>query len=218
MRSWLSATLSLLGTMLSVGVVSAHPHIFVDARATISFNAFGQLETIQNEWTFDEAFSVWQVQGLDIDDNGVTTPQEMQSLADENLAALADFGFYTSVGEGDQALELKPVGPASFSFSGNRSTLTFSVAPATPFLAPDRLEIGIADPAFYLGISFADASKLSFENLPPRCETQLLAGKPMADDVAAQLLSLGPDVFQLPPELAAKLRGSQQQIVISCHQ
>lgn len=194
----------------------AHPHLFVEARATITFDEGGNLSTIRNEWMFDEAFSVWQVQGLDANSDGKTSSGELQTLADENLAALADFGFYTSVGQAGQFVELTPVGPARFEFSNRRSTLTFSVAPTIPYRAEGKLEIGIADPAYYVGITFADASAVDVVNQPLGCRTELQAGRPMGDDVAADLLSLGPDVLQLPADLAAKLRGSQQAIVVAC--
>jgi nickel/cobalt exporter len=194
----------------------AHPHLFVDARATITFDEAGNLSLIRNEWTFDEAFSVWQIQGLDANSDGTMTSTELQGLADENLAALAAFGFYTSVGREGQTLELEPIGDARFEFSDRRSTLTFSVAPKVPYRMEGKLEIGIADPAYYVGITFADTSAVKVENLPAGCSTELLKGRPMSDDAAADLLALGPDVLQLPAELAAKLRGSQQEIVVNC--
>jgi hypothetical protein len=56
--------------------------------------------------------------------DGVTSPDEMQSLPDENLTALADFGFYTSV---DPQL---------------------TVVPVAPYRIGQQMEIGIADPAY----------------------------------------------------------------------
>ena len=80
------------------GAAAAHPHIFVDAKATIVFNDQGALTAIRNWWTFDEAFSVWQIQGLDTNGDGITSSEEMQDLANENLAGLSEYGFYTSAG------------------------------------------------------------------------------------------------------------------------
>lgn len=206
-----------LGLLLAASTIAvAHPHLFVEARAIITFDDAGNLSAVRNEWMFDEAFSVWQVQGLDVNLDGKTSSEELQVLADENLNALADFGFYTSVGQAGQTVELTPIGPARFEFSNRRSTLTFTVAPAVPYRAKGKLEIGIADPAYYVGITFADASAVDVVNRPFGCSTELLAGRPMGDDVAADLLSLGPDVLQLPADLAAKLRGSQQEIVVDC--
>ncbi len=43
----------------------AHPHIFIDAKATIVFDDAGDVAGIRHSWTFDESFSTWQIQGLD---------------------------------------------------------------------------------------------------------------------------------------------------------
>ena len=62
----------------------AHPHIFVDARATITFDDAGQVVSVHTSWTVDEHYSSWAVQGLDTDLDGTVTTMEMQPLADKN--------------------------------------------------------------------------------------------------------------------------------------
>ena len=90
--------LASAATFALAGAAQAHPHIFIDAKATIVFNDAGELAEIKNSWTFDEAFSVWQVQGLDTNNDGITSSEEMQDLADENIKGLSEYGFYTSAG------------------------------------------------------------------------------------------------------------------------
>src|SRR5690606_4918427 len=96
--------LAAAAMLLGAGAALAHPHIFIDAKATLVFDDSGRLTAIRNSWTFDEAFSVWQIQGLDVDGDGITTSAEMQELADENLIGLAEYGFYTSAGEAEDQL------------------------------------------------------------------------------------------------------------------
>ena len=81
----------------------AHPHIFIDARAIVSFDDSGAVKSIHNSWTFDELFSSWQVQGLDTNGDGTTSSEEMQELADENLARLSEHQYYEFAGEGADA-------------------------------------------------------------------------------------------------------------------
>jgi ABC-type uncharacterized transport system substrate-binding protein len=61
---------------LTIGAAAVHPHIWIDAKATISFNDAGELVAIHNTWTFDEAFSVWQIQGLDSNNDGITSSED----------------------------------------------------------------------------------------------------------------------------------------------
>ncbi len=194
----------------------AHPHIFVDAKAKVVFDDSGALVAIHHEWTFDEAFSVWQVQGLDENEDGVTSSGEMQELADENLAGLAEYQFYTFAGAGRESLAFVAAGRPRYVFENNRSTYFFSVAPASPYAIRDSLEIAINDPEYYVAITFGDPSSVTLENAPAGCEAELLPPEPMDDVLAAQLYALPPEVTELPPELASAMRGVQGAIIVTC--
>lgn len=194
----------------------AHPHIFIDAKATILFNDAGELIGIRHSWTFDEAFSVWQTQGLDTNEDGVTSSEEMQELADENMAGLAEYGFYTYAGEGASTLPMASMDDARFTFEDGRSTLTFGVEPQGPYRIKDELEVAINDPEYYVAITFSEASDVSLENAPDGCTARLEEPEPMSDELAAKLYALPPDVTLLPPEIAAELRGVQGAIIVDC--
>ncbi len=196
--------------------VFAHPHIFIDARATLVFNDQGELARIVNEWTFDEAFSVWQIQGLDTNGDGITSSEEMQELADENLVGLGDYGFYTSLGTGETSLALAAAGDARFVFENHRSTLSFAVDLQQPYRIEAPLEIAIADPEYYVAITLPDAASVTLENAPRGCVMHLEPPREIPEDLQARLFELPPDVTRLPADLEAAVRGSQGAIVIDC--
>jgi nickel/cobalt exporter len=212
-----STFLASAATVLALATTaSAHPHIFIDAGATISFDDSGRLVSIGNAWTFDEAFSVWQVQGLDVDGDGITTSAEMQELADENITGLAQYGFYTSAGNGAETLRFVADGTATFDYTDNRSTLRFGIVPeGGPHPIDGRLEIAIADPEYYVAITVRP-DVLVFENLPDSCKTHLEPPREVPPELQARLFELGPDVITLPPDLEQALRGTQGAIVIDC--
>ncbi len=194
----------------------AHPHIFIDAKATILFNDAGEVTGIRNTWTFDEAFSVWQTQGLDTNGDGTTSSAEMQELADENITGLAEYGFYTSAGEKDQTVPMASMDDARFVYENGRSTLTFGIEPQAPYRIKDALEVAIYDPEYYVAITFADVADVSLENAPDGCTVRLEPPRDMSEEILSELYALPPDVTQLPPKLAAAMRGSQGAIVVSC--
>jgi nickel/cobalt transporter (NicO) family protein len=208
--------LALVSVLASVSAALAHPHIFIDAKATLVFDDSGRLTTIRNAWTFDEAFSVWQVQGLDTNEDGITSRDEMQELADENLVGLAEYGFYTSAGEGDTTLKFSSGQDSEFVYENNRSTLSFSVWLPQPYAIQRSLEISIADPQYYVAISFADIGDVTLENAPAGCVARLEPPREMSPDLQARLFELSPDVTELPPDLAAAVRGTQGAIVVDC--
>lgn len=208
--------LAFAATLGLAGVAQAHPHIFIDAKATIVFNDAGELTGIRNSWTFDEAFSVWQIQGLDTNGDGITSSEEMQDLASENVEALAEYNFYTSAGETASSLPFASMGDGKFVFEDNRSTLSFGIEPQGPYRIKDKLEISVADPEYYVAITFDAPSDITLENAPAGCAVRVEPPREMSPDLQARLFELPPDVTKLPADLEAAVRGTQGAIVVAC--
>lgn len=212
--------LKLVGGLLLTAALAtpanAHPHILIDAKATLIFDAAGDLAAIRNSWTFDQLFSVWQIQGLDTNGDGVTSSEEMQDLAHENMKGLADYNFYTSAGEGQQSLDFEAAGDQKFTFRDNRSTLDFTIRLKTPYRIEKPIDVAIADPEYYVAISFKSDADVTLDNAPSACSFQMIPPREMSDDLAARLFAIPPDVTDLPPDLEAALRGVQGSIRVNC--
>lgn len=191
----------------------AHPHIMIDAKATIRFDDTGRVAGLHHSWTFDTAFSVWMVQGLDTDGDGSVSSAEMQALADENMVGLADYGFYTYAGD-DMAFDA--VGDQRMVYENNRVTLDYSIAADQPQAPGERFELGIYDPEYYVAITVNDAADVTLENAPEDCAVRVEPPVPMTREVEERLYALGPEVLELPPDLAAAMRGTQGLVVVSC--
>src|SRR3569833_1106187 len=139
----------------------AHPHIFVDAKAAITFNDAGEVVSIHNSWTFDQVYSAWSIQGLDTNNDGKYSRAELQPLADDNMDGLADYQYYTFAGEGnDPNLPFSHGSHPSIDYDGTRTTLNFDVALAKPYAIRNSLELSIDDPEYYVAITFHDPSDI----------------------------------------------------------
>jgi ABC-type nickel/cobalt efflux system permease component RcnA/ABC-type uncharacterized transport system substrate-binding protein len=194
----------------------AHPHIFIDAKVTVVFDDAGDVIGLKSDWTFDQAFSAWVIQGLDTNGDRETSPDELQPLADDNMNGLTEFGFYTFAGSGDDLMAFTPVGDQRMTYTGERVTLSYSLKATAPRPVGAQFELGIYDPEYYVSISFADATDVTLENAPAACGVTLEPPKEMSDELQTRLYSLGPDVTELPPDLAAAMRGTQGLIVVTC--
>jgi ABC-type nickel/cobalt efflux system permease component RcnA/ABC-type uncharacterized transport system substrate-binding protein len=194
----------------------AHPHIFVDAKATITFDDAGQVVKVHNSWTFDEAYSAWAVQGLDTNNDGQLSREELQPLADDNMQGLSEYEYYTFAGEGPDNLKFAFGSNPVMRYEGGRQTLNFDVALDRPYAIQDHLELAINDPEYYVAITFADASTVQLVNAPGNCSVALTDPEPMSDALQNQLADLGPDVVKLPPALEQQMRGVQGAILVSC--
>lgn len=210
--------LAVLFTFFSLAVPAfAHPHIFIDAKAVVVFNDAGDVVAVRHTWTFDEAFSAWSIQGLDTNNDGVTSEAELQPLADENMKGLAAYNYYTSMGApGGTDLTFKPLPNPRLDYADGRTTLNYTVALDKPYHVNGTLEIGIDDPEYYVAITFAGPQAVSLENAPAGCSAVLNPPKDLPADLAAKLYALGADVVQLPPDLEAAMRGMQGSIDVKC--
>ena len=207
----------LIGLLVAlVAPASAHPHIFIDAKAKIIFNDAGEVIGVENSWTFDEAFSAWQTAELDVNKDGTTSTEEMAELADENIKGLAEYAFYTYAGEGESTLPLASMDNARFVYENGRSTLTFGVEPQGPYRIKDTFEVAIYDPEYYVAITIPDTSAVTLENAPQGCAVSLQAPREMSQELADRLYALPADMLKLPPDLAAALRGVQGAIQVRC--
>lgn len=191
----------------------AHPHIFIDAEVEVVFNDAGEIATLRHAWTFDTAFSVWMVQGLDTNGDGIVSTEEMQELADENMIGLADYGFYTFAGDG---MAFTAAGDQRMRYEDNRVTLDYAINATQPVAPGSDFELGIYDAEYYVAIGFADAGDVTLVNAPDSCRVDLIPPHPMDPQTEARLYALGPEVLELPPDLAAAMRGTQGAIRIAC--
>ncbi|MFD2646856.1 DUF1007 family protein [Devosia albogilva] len=194
----------------------AHPHIFIDAELAVVMDGNAAVTGLRHDWTFDSAFSAWMVQGLDTNGDGITAPEEMQELADENMLGLAEYGFYTTAGDVASPMTFRSAGDQRMRFEDGRVTLSFSLVADTPQPVGSGFELGVYDPEYYVAISFGDASDVRLETAPAACAAELVPPRPMDPAVEERLYALGPEVLELPPDLAAAMRGTQGMIVVRC--
>jgi ABC-type nickel/cobalt efflux system permease component RcnA/ABC-type uncharacterized transport system substrate-binding protein len=208
--------LALLALLAFAAPALAHPHIFIDAHARIVFDANGAVSEIHNTWVFDEAYSAWAIQGLDTNNDGTVSVDEMQPLADDNLQGLSEYNFYTFAGEGAVDLKFKALPGATYTYDGKRVTLDFGLTPEKPYRIGKTLELSITDPEYYVAITFADPSTVTLENAPSGCAVRLDPPKDMDPALADTLYALPADVTKLPPDLEKAVRGLQGAILVDC--
>ena len=216
MRRRIAALFGLLIALLPLPAF-AHPHIFIDAKAAVTFNDAGQVISIHNTWTFDQAYSAWSIQGLDTNNDGKYSPEELQPLADDNMNGLADYEYYTFAGEGkDPNLKFSHGSNPKLTYDGKQTTLSFDVALAEPYAIRKSLELSIDDPEYYVAITFHAPSDIQLINAPKTCAIKMEDAKEMPQELADALYALPPDVTKLPPELEQAMRGMQGAILINC--
>jgi len=196
--------------------VQAHPHIWIDARAVVVFNADGDVSAIKHEWTFDQAFSSWSIQGLDTNGNGQIDPAEFQSLADENMVGLKEYQYYTFAGVGQENVHFTPGPDPRITYDGARTTLHFTLVPDQPIRASGLLEIEVTDPEYYAAFTFLTDRGITLENAPDSCVGEVNPPKEIDPAIEQKLFELGPDVTILPAELKDVAADLANVVTVRC--
>ena len=158
----------------------AHPHVWVTARAELLYEG-GRLRAVRHHWTFDEGYSAVSVEGLDVNRDGKTTPDELAELARTNTTSLVDFGYFTQLKAGGAKQGFGAPRNERMVFENGRTTLTFELPLAAA--APGRMVVlDVYDPTFFVDFRTADGEDaVTLAGAPPGCKLKITRPKPMVE-------------------------------------
>jgi ABC-type uncharacterized transport system substrate-binding protein len=168
---------------LSVGLVSpalAHPHVWVTAKAEVVFASDGRVTGVRHHWTFDEAYTAYVTQGLDKNNDGKLTPEELQELADENAASLNEFGYFTVLKARGKPQSFDPPREARMTMEKTQVAMSFLLPLKAPVAPTGAVSIEIEDPTFFVYFSLTEGNaSVSLANAPQGCVTSIAKAKPL---------------------------------------
>lgn len=154
----------------AASAASAHPHVWVTAKAELVYAA-GKVAGVRHAWSFDPEYTAFVTQGLDTNNDGRLTPDELSGLAAENTKNLAEFGYFTKLKvAGKEQAFAEPREP-SMRMEGNALTLSFLLPLTTP--APQGRGVAaleVYDPTFFVSFAYAEgADAATLAGAPPGC-------------------------------------------------
>jgi ABC-type uncharacterized transport system substrate-binding protein len=90
----IGAVLAAAASALAAPPAAAHPHVWVTVESTLIYEQ-GSLVGIRHKWTFDEFYTAMAIQGLDTNNDGQYSREELAELAQVNIDGLKDFSYFT---------------------------------------------------------------------------------------------------------------------------
>jgi ABC-type uncharacterized transport system substrate-binding protein len=166
----------------------AHPHVWVTAKAEVVFASDGRVTGVRHHWTFDEAYTAYVTQGLDKNDDGKLTPEELQELADENAASLNEFDYFTVLKARGKPQTFDPPREARMSMEKTQVSMSFLLPLKAPVAPSGAVSIEIEDPTFFVYFSLTEGqAAISLANAPQGCVTSIAKAKPL-DATMQQIL------------------------------
>jgi ABC-type uncharacterized transport system substrate-binding protein len=186
---------------------AAHPHVLVDGRAEVIFDAQRNITAVRNIWKFDEAYSSFATLGLDADGDGTLSQIELQPLAKVNVESLQEFAYFTSLKIGEEALSFQNPTHYILSFDGKQLELDFILPLARSVPVKGRETLEVFDPEYFVAFSFPDAAPLKLVNAPGGCTASFQAPQPLDAQTTSLLAGIPADQRELPEYLQGAAAG-----------
>lgn len=175
--------IGLIGLLAFQAPASAHPHVFVDVDVELDVAEDGGLRGINYDWTFDDMYSAFAMQGLP-KANGAPPEAALAKVADAIIGKLDDVDYFTkAVAEGHE-LQAMGAQQAHASFDNGRLRLTFTVALRAIGGAAEKVNVQVFDPQYVVAVSVKDGARVRG---PARCTHKLLRAGPLDPNDARQL-------------------------------
>jgi ABC-type uncharacterized transport system substrate-binding protein len=173
--------------------VWAHPHVWVTMTSEIAYDPNGQVEGVRHAWSFDEAYSAFAVQGLDTNQDGTTSREELQELAKINTESLIEFNYFTVVKADGKMQEFAAPKDYWLEFDSKNLTLHFTLPLAVAIKAARTLWVEMYDPTYFVSFSFNEKpDPVMLAGAPAGCSLTVTRPKPPE---TASLQAMGETFF-----------------------
>ncbi|WGD28539.1 DUF1007 family protein [Ancylobacter sp. WKF20] len=169
-RRFLGAVLVLCGL---VAPAFAHPHVWVTVNAELDYAPDGRLTGVRHDWTFDEGFSSYALQGLETGPDGKPSEKTLKELAQVNIDSLKEFDYFTYAKRGKQAIGFAPPKDYSLTYDGTSLTLHFTLPLAEPEAKKGSTTIDVYDPTYFVAFALADDNPIKLAGDAAGCSLAL---------------------------------------------
>lgn len=165
-RLLVAAALALLAQSVAA---QAHPHVWVTMATELVYAGDGTITGVRHAWTFDDMFSAFAVQGLELKSKDAPTREELAPLAKINAESLKEFDYFTyATVDGKTAKLTDPLPDYYLSYDDARLTLHFTLPFETPAKAKE-LRVEVYDPSIFVDFEFVKEKPVQLVGAPKGC-------------------------------------------------
>lgn len=208
-----SALVGLAAMLATAGSAAAHPHVWVKVEATVTYDK-GRIAGIHHRWTFDDMYTAMAIQGLDKNQDGKYSREELAELANVNIEGLKEFDYFTFAKLGADELPLKQPVEYWLDHKDGILALHFTLPVSEPVLASaPGFTFQVYDPSYFIAFDLAEKDPVKLgAGAPNGCSIDISV--PQSDMEQVQDLS---DAFlsQFGGDFGATLA---QTIAVKCAQ
>jgi ABC-type uncharacterized transport system substrate-binding protein len=184
---------ALAGLLALSSAAQAHPHVWVTIRSELIYAADGSAAGVRHSWSFDEMFSTFATQGLDKNNDGKLSREELAELAEVNISSMKEYDYFTKAKVNGKAATF--AAPKDYWLESKDKLLTLHFT--MPFAAPVKaqsLELEIYDGTFFVAFALDEKEPVRLVNAPSACKLQVaqpkdanVQSKPLSESFFNQL-------------------------------
>lgn len=194
----------------------AHPHVFVDAREEIVFDPQGRMTAIRHIWQFDEAFTAFAIQGLDANNDGKLSDDELQPLAKVNVDSLKDYAYFTLLKVDGRHVAVDFPSEYWLDFHEGRLTLFYTLPIHKPLVPGKTTTLEVFDPEYFVAFDFVKDHAITLTGAPANCKASYRPPHELDDKTMAMLAAIPADQHDLPEDLADAASSLASLIAVKC--
>lgn len=174
--------------------VSAHPHIFAEARLEVIADDSGAVAELRNVWRFDELFSSSVLLDFDKNTNLKLDPEELTEVGKVVLDSLSEYNYYTSITGNGKSVPVAKPDVINVDYKDGQLLMFFAVKPGEAMPLKGKLTFGVYDPTMYTAMDFpTDDDMVVVGDKIAACKHEVV--RPDPDEVLAQNQSSLTDAF-----------------------
>jgi ABC-type uncharacterized transport system substrate-binding protein len=165
----------ILMAMAGAAPAWAHPHVWVTMRSDVVFGAGGLLTGINVQWTFDDAYAQYALDGLDANGDGVYAQDELAPLTRSNLEVLRDYDYFAAIRFNGEKQAIADATDYGQIWSAGKLQLYFHVPLKQP-IDPlgGEVVVKVYDPDFFVDFQYeADDPVAVIGGMPKGCGFEL---------------------------------------------
>jgi len=164
---------ALLVSLCLAAPASAHPHVWVTARADVVVEN-GAVSAVQHAWTFDEFYTAMAIEGLDTNKDGHYDRKELAELAQVNMDGLKEFAYFTYATSKNAKLAFDPPQDHWLEHTNGLLILHFTLPLTQPLpVQGANLTVSIYDPSYFIAFEFAKDDPVRAVGAPAGCKAAL---------------------------------------------
>lgn len=182
------AVLALILMLFSAQFALAHPHVWVGVSAQLIYTPEGEVSGVRHSWSFDDAYSAFAAQGLDKNNDGIYSTEELSELAKTNVESLADFGYFTFLKVDGKLQALNTPQNYTLSYDKKKMTLQFTLPLKDKIKSKSALGLEVYDPTYFVSFGFNEGdAAVTTQNAPSGCSVKI--HRPTPDPKVQEMLA-----------------------------